>query len=121
MYPRGHGSEALQERPAEDAPGSGTTARGHYHVLFTQNTEYHCRNGTCIAVRDRKTGNWLPDHQAVNVAVISALHLRADKGLQFEPPAIGDPLVFYTKSARMLVTSPIQQIICPEEDPVPAS
>ena len=121
MRPFSSGSEALIERPGEVTPQSGVTARRHYHVFMTRNTEYHCRNGVCVAVRDRKTGEWVTDHQALDLPVISGLHFDEQAGVQFRPPEIGDPLVFYTNKARRLMTSPIESIARPDDDDLPAS
>src|SRR5262249_38676732 len=39
--------------------------RRRHRVYVTRNTEYHFRDGLCIAVRDRRSGAFLPGHLAV--------------------------------------------------------
>ena len=51
--------------PALEAPRDSGTERRQNQVFVTKNTEYHLRSGTCIAVRDRRTGTWLEGHLAV--------------------------------------------------------
>src|ERR1700742_5057694 len=51
--------------------------RRRHRVFLTRNTEYHFRDGFCIAVRDRRTGDFLEGHLA--------LHRRVNGGLRFFP------------------------------------
>lgn len=34
-------------------------------VYATRNTEYHLRGDLCVAVRDRRTGEWLSSHESL--------------------------------------------------------
>ncbi len=40
---------------------------------MTQNHEYHCKDDVCVAVRDVRTGEFLPKHSAVGKKVTGAL------------------------------------------------
>jgi len=51
--------------------------RRRHRVFVTRNTEYHFRAGFCIAVRDRRTGDFLEGHLA--------LQRRVNGGLRFFP------------------------------------
>ena len=39
--------------------------RRRHRVYVTRNTEYHFRDGFCVAVRDRRSGDFLQGHLAV--------------------------------------------------------
>jgi hypothetical protein len=44
------------------------------HVVYiTKNSEYHCRDRECVAVRDRQTGNWVRDHSALRGRLVGVL------------------------------------------------
>ena len=49
------GSNAAR-RPETPEPGYRGPERRRHRVFVTRNTEYHFRDGFCIAVRDRRTG-----------------------------------------------------------------
>lgn len=44
------------------------------HVMFiTRNSEYHCRDRECVAVRDRNTGQWHRHHPAIRAELIGGV------------------------------------------------
>ncbi|MCA9665167.1 MAG: hypothetical protein KC503_06250 [Myxococcales bacterium] len=44
------------------------------HVVYiTKNSEYHCRDRECVAVRDRRSGEWLREHSALRGRLIGAV------------------------------------------------
>lgn len=43
------------------------------HVFATHNTEYHLRGALCVAIRDRRTGEWLVEHEALGAKVTCML------------------------------------------------
>jgi hypothetical protein len=77
-------------------------------VFVTKNTEYHFRDELCVAVRDRRSGKWLPSHLAIG--------RRLSGGVQFhsngtavpvcERPAVGEAL-YFADDGRELITSAI--------------
>jgi len=93
----------------------GTDRRRH-RLIVTRNTEYHLRDGVCVAVRDRSTKRWCEGHLA--------LSLRCEGGVTFHPngamvpsltdPAPGDAIFFSYKNPsgedRQLVTSRIEAV-----------
>jgi hypothetical protein len=112
-------------------PGYRGPERRRHRVFVTRNTEYHFRDGFCIAVRDRRTGDFLEGHLA--------LHRRVDGGLRFFPnggilpndgePLPGDSLYFagegedpHSEAARTreLVTSPLESVERPTRELVDA-
>lgn len=77
-------------------------------VFVTKNTEYHFRDELCVAVRDRRSGKWLPSHLAIG--------RRLSGGVQFHPngtaipvcdkPAVGEAL-YFADDGRELITSAV--------------
>jgi hypothetical protein len=85
--------------------------RRRHRVYLTRNTEYHFRDGFCVAVRDRRTGEFLQGHLA--------LHRRVQGGLKFFDnggiaPNAGDPQpgesLYFASDGRDLVTSPLEAV-----------
>lgn len=60
--------------------------RRRHRLFVTQNTEYHLRDRTCVAVRDLWSGRWRRDHPALGRRLFGAVRACAS-GL--EP--IADP------------------------------
>jgi hypothetical protein len=88
-----------------------TPERRRHRVYVTRNTEYHFRDGFCIAVRDRRSGDFLPGHLAIK--------RRLHGGLKFFPngaivPNSGDPrpgeALYFAAEGRDLVTSPLERV-----------
>ena len=85
---------------ANEASYRGSERRRH-RVYMTRNTEYHFRDGFCVAVRDRRTGDFLHGHLA--------LQRRVHGGLKFFPdgaiapnagePRAGESLYFAAEAA----------------------
>jgi hypothetical protein len=95
--------------------GSGGSARGperrRHRVYVTRNTEYHFRDGFCVAVRDRRSGDFLPGHLALKRRVHGGLKFFANGAIVPNP---GDPnpgeALYFAADGRDLVTSPIERI-----------
>jgi hypothetical protein len=86
-------------------------------VYVTRNTEYHFRDGFCVAVRDRRTGDFLPGHLA--------LHGRVEAGIKFFEngalaPNMSDPKpgesLYFASDGRDLVTSPLESVERPSRE-----
>jgi len=79
--------------------------------LVTRNTEYHFRDGLCVAVRDRRSGEWIRDHVALQRAVSGSLRFYPNGAIR---PSIGEPRtgesLFFATGGRDLVTSPLIDI-----------
>ncbi len=100
-------SSSQSEAPLE----SKRKERRRHRVYVTRNTEYHFRDGFCIAVRDRRSGDFLPGHLAIK--------RRLHGGLKFFPngaivPNPGDPrpgeALYFAADGRDLVTSPLERV-----------
>src|SRR3974390_2356802 len=98
---------AVAEQQPEATAYRGTERRRH-RVYMTRNTEYHFRDGVCIAVRDRRTGDFLHGHLALCRTV--------QGGIRFFPsgaivPNAGEPRpgesIYFANGERDLITSPL--------------
>ena len=76
-------------------------------VCLTKNSEYHLERGTCVGVRDRRSGAWLTEHQALHRMLAGALIYREGDVILCSTPTPGDHLVFEGGSA---VTSAIEAV-----------
>jgi hypothetical protein len=83
------------ESPSTNPEYLGEERRRH-RVYMTRNTEYHFRDGFCVAVRDRRTGEWLPGHLALRRQLFGGLKFFLNGGLLPNPgePQIGEALFF---------------------------
>jgi hypothetical protein len=109
-------SESTQARAFDTHDYSGPERRRH-RVYVTRNTEYHVRDWFCIAVRDRRTGDFMQGHLA--------LHRRIEGGLKFFPngaiaPNPGEPRrgesIYFAGNGRELVTSPLEEVDRPSKE-----
>jgi hypothetical protein len=83
-------------------------------MYVTRNTEYHFRDGVCVAVRDRDSGRWLSSHLALNRRVSSGVRF-ASNGVALpsvQGPQVGEAL-YFGEGGRELVTS----VLCAVERP----
>jgi len=100
------------EQPSN--PYSGQERRQH-RVYVTRNTEYHLRGGTCVAVRDRKTGQFLQSHLAIQRTLSGGVRYYPNGAAvpSYEPPQVGEAL-YFGEGGRELVTSLCSSIERPE-------
>ena len=93
--------------------------RRRHRVYLTRNTEYHFRDGVCVAVRDRRTGDFLPGHLALRRPLFGGLRFFMNGALLPNPgePKIGEAL-FFGEGGRDLITSPLQAVERPAPDMV---
>jgi len=97
---------------------SGADRRIH-RVFLTRNTEYHVRKDTCVAVRDRESGQWLGKHFALQLPVAGAIRFFESGGLAATPglPQVGESMYFEARG-RDLVTSSIVSVERPRAETV---
>jgi hypothetical protein len=90
-----------------------------HKVFVTRNTEYHVRRDTCVAVRDRRSGEWLRAHLAKGHVVHGSLRFHPTGGIQprVDGPEIGDSLFFHA-DGRDLVTSAVLSVERPPREVV---
>jgi hypothetical protein len=65
--------------------------RRRRRVYVTQNHEYHCKDGICVAVRDIQTGAFVPKHAAVGKTVTGGLVFRGGGIESLAPPDKASP------------------------------
>jgi hypothetical protein len=112
--------------PANQSPnGLGGTFRGperrRHRVYVTRNTEYHFRDGFCVAVRDRRTGSFLRSHLALRRRIQGGLRFFLNGGILPNPgdPELGEAL-YFASNGRDLVTSPLESVERPSKEMVEA-
>jgi hypothetical protein len=85
--------------------------RRRHRVYVTRNTEYHFRDGLCVAVRDRHSGSFLPGHLALKRRVQGGLRFFTSGAIV---PNAGEPqpgeALYFAAGERELVTSPLERV-----------
>ncbi|MFO0679574.1 MAG: hypothetical protein U0169_23810 [Polyangiaceae bacterium] len=110
-------SLSLQENVGE----YGGPERRRHRVYVTRNTEYHFRDGFCVAVRDRRTGDFLHGHLALRRRIHGGLKFFLNGAIVPNPgdPQVGEAL-YFEANGRDLVTSPLEAVERPARDVVHA-
>lgn len=95
--------------------------RRRHRVFLTRNTEYHVRDGVCIAVRDRMSKRFLEGHIALSLKVAGGvkLHPNGCAVPSLDEPTAGDAIYFNYENRsgeeRQIVTSRVESIGRPEK------
>jgi hypothetical protein len=97
--------------------------RRRHRVLVTRNSEYHCRDGICVAVRDRSTGKFVAPHPALGKHITGGLRFNQKGGIESATtgtnPRLGDQVCFETDvDGRSVITSPLDAIERPPKNVV---
>lgn len=93
----------------------GTDRRRH-RVYVTRNTEYHIRDGVCVAVRDRRSRTFRPAHIALNLKMEGGVRIYPNGAMipNVEQPVEGDAIFFTHTNGdgemRQIVTSRLERI-----------
>lgn len=95
--------------------------RRRHRVLVTLNSEYHCRDGICVAVKNRRTDQFVPEHPALGKHISGGLRFNdkggidaATAGLDLHP---GEQVLFSDDGEeRTVITSPLSAIVRPSKD-----
>jgi hypothetical protein len=104
-----------------DARGGhvATPERRRHRVYVTHNTEYHIRDRRCVAVRDRRTGEFLQGHLAIDRSIAGGLKFFVNGGIA---PNLGEPRpgesLYFASEGRDLVTSPLETVERPTREVV---
>ncbi len=108
---------------ARNAQGYSGPERRKNLVLVTSNSEYHCRDGSCIAVRDRRTGEFVRGHHAIGKRMTGGMRIEPDRGFigVSRPEALlkGEQLCFSSCDGDLshdVITSPLLAIERPPKD-----
>jgi hypothetical protein len=107
----------MVESAQANAPKFRGTERRRHRVFMTRNTEYHFRDQLCVAVRDRRTGEWLPGHLALRRPLFGSIRFFMNGALMPSPgePKIGEAL-FFGDGGRDLITSPLEAVARPPKE-----
>jgi hypothetical protein len=91
--------------------------RRRHRVYVTRNTEYHFRDGFCVAVRDRRTGDFLQSHLALRRRIHGGLRFFLNGAIVPNPgePKAGEAL-YFESNGRDLVTSPLETVERPAKE-----
>jgi hypothetical protein len=100
-----------------ESPSFGGPERRRHRVYVTKNTEYHFRDGFCVGVRDRRTGDFLHGHLALRRRIHGGLKFYLNGAIVPNPgePQVGEALYFAT-DGRDLVTSPLEAVERPSKE-----
>lgn len=108
-------------KPSNVTKNRAGVERRRHSMFTTRNTEYHFRDGLCVAVRDRRSGEWVTSHAALHRTVSGSLTFFPNGAIK---PRIGDPCVgeclFFATGGRDLVTSPLLEVSRPPKVAVTA-
>jgi hypothetical protein len=90
--------------------------RRRHHVYVTRNTEYHLRDGVCVAVRDRSSRAFRAAHIALNLKMEGGVRIYANGAMipNVEKPVEGDA-IFFTHMGpegemKQIVTSRLERV-----------
>jgi hypothetical protein len=92
------------------------TERRRHRVYVTRNTEYHLRDGICVAVRDRRSRAFRSAHIALNLRMEGGVRIYPSGAMvpNVEAPEEGDALFFTREDAdgelRQIVTSRVERV-----------
>ena len=97
--------------------------RRRRRVYVTQNHEYHCKDGVCVAVRDIRTGEFLPEHTALGKVATGAVVLKGAGIESIAPPEEASPgqrmhFAVDVDDRSDVLTSTVQSIERPPRDVV---
>jgi hypothetical protein len=110
-------SSTLAKKSAAGADTFRGPERRRHRVYVTRNTEYHFRDGFCVAVRDRRTGSFLKSHLALRRRIHGGLRFYLNGGILPNP---GDPepgeALYFASNGRDLVTSPLESVERPAKE-----
>ncbi|MCA9581797.1 MAG: hypothetical protein KC416_08370 [Myxococcales bacterium] len=98
----------------------GVERRVH-RVFVTRNTEYHLRSDYCVAVRDRNTGDWRTDHEALGQRAVAAVTYSPAGGISTVDrtlPDVGQSIFFTRSSDEPLISSPVTEVQRPPKSTV---
>lgn len=93
----------------------GTDRRRH-RVYITRNTEYHLRDGVCVAVRDRRSRAFRPAHIALNLKLEGGVRIYPNGAMipNLANPGVGDAIFFTHQGsegeAKQIVTSRLEKV-----------
>jgi hypothetical protein len=100
--------------------------RRRHKVFVTRNSEYHCRDGVCVAVLNKQTGDFVRDHAALGLQISTGVRFDGEGEVPtvFPPgtPEVGDQLCFsrlgLVPSRATVITSTVRAVGRPAKEVV---
>lgn len=100
--------------------------RRRHRVFVTKNSEYHCRDNVCVAVRNVQTGEFVRDHAALGRKLSGAIKFTRDGSISGVHDAtdarLGEQLCFAAAALddaddhKDLLTSPLEAVARPPKE-----
>jgi hypothetical protein len=97
--------------------------RRKHRVFVTRNSEYHCRDEICVAVRDLRSGTFLPRHRAIGRRMTASFRVNAEGGIdgvaRVDEVHVGEQLCFTAMDhaeGHELLTSPVRAVERPPKE-----
>src|SRR6478736_10478433 len=105
----------MPQTAQENVSYAGPERRRH-RMFVTRNTEYHVRDGVCVAVRDLRSDTWLDAHLALHRRVTGGVRILANGTAipSCEAPRIGEAL-YFGEDGRELITSQLCEVERPSK------
>lgn len=87
-------------------------------VYVTKNTEYHVMDKLCVAVRDRSSGGWRREHQALRRRLAGGITVFSNGAIlpSLDPLHVGQAMYFVLPGngeQEQLVTSRLERVARP--------
>jgi hypothetical protein len=78
-----------------------------HRVFITRNSEYHMKRSTCVAIRDRKSGEWSRDHSALRQEIAGSILFDDDGSIKISPglPRVGESMYFDIGGIDLITSS----------------
>ena len=97
--------------------------RRRHRVYVTRNTEYHFRDGVCVAVRDRRSCAFRAAHLAHGLKLEGCIKIKPTGSMPSDAePEIGDAIFFLQAMSdgrpRQITTSRVERIDRPPREDV---
>lgn len=97
--------------------------RRRHRVYVTRNTEYHFRDGVCVAVRDRRSSSFRASHLAHGLKLEGCIKISPTGSEPSDAePNVGDALFFLQPLSdgrpRQITTSRVERIDRPSKQDV---
>ena len=91
------------------------TERRRHRALVTRNSEYHLRDGICVAVKERQTGRFCQRHPAIGMRLVL---VSAEEGHGDPALPVGGRAYFLDEGQRNLLTSTVETVVRPAREAV---
>ncbi|MBN1655163.1 MAG: hypothetical protein JXA30_15450 [Deltaproteobacteria bacterium] len=78
-----------------------------HRIFITRNSEYHMKRAICVAIRDRKSGQWCNNHSALRQEIAGSILFDDDGSIQISPgfPRVGESMYFDIGGVDLITSS----------------